>query len=98
LTFVSTWNVVALEFGVGALVAAGVGLGASVAAGVSVPPGTDDDVVGFTAVLAAGCVPQPPSGTTLRMTAAIIRARTLVQRLGGQPVTEARLEARRSYS
>jgi hypothetical protein len=36
LKFVSTWNVVALELGVGAPVAAGVGVGAPVADGVGV--------------------------------------------------------------
>jgi hypothetical protein len=111
LNFVSTWNVVAPELGVGgvgspvaagvgvgASVAAGVGVGAPVAAGVGVPSSADDDVAGVTAELPAGYVPQPPRETTLRRIAAIIRARTLVKRSGGQPVTDARLEAGRMYS
>ena|SRR2546428_8707887 len=108
LNFLSTWNVVAPEPGVGALVAAGVGVGtlvaagvgvgAPVAAGVGVPSWADDDGAGVTAELPAGYLPQPPSATALRITAAIISARTLMERSGGQPVTDARLEAGRTYS
>jgi hypothetical protein len=93
LNFISTWNVVAPEPGVGALVAAGVGVGVLVAtgvgvgtlvaAGVGVPAPADDDVVGVIADLPAGYAPQPPSATALTMAATIIRVRTLVKRQGG---------------
>jgi hypothetical protein len=83
LNFISTWNVVAPEPGVGALVAAGVGVGVLVATGVGVPAPADDDVVGVIADLPAGYAPQPPSATALTMAATIIRVRTLVKRQGG---------------
>ena len=78
--------------------AVGVGVGALVAPGVGVPIWADDDVAGVIAELPAGYVPQPPSATALRMTAATIRGRTLVKRQGGQPVTDARLPAGPTYS
>ena len=76
------------ELGVGAFVAAGVGVGAW----------ADDDVAGVIAELPAGYVPQPPSATALRITAAVIRTRILVKRLGGRPVTDDRVVAGRGQA
>jgi hypothetical protein len=109
LNLLSTWNVVAPELGVGALVAAAVGVGGSVAVGVGVgwsvavgvglgaPVASGVGLADVTAELPTGDPPQPPSATTLRMTATIIRARTLVKRSGGEPVTDARLVAGRMH-
>ena len=60
MNFLSTWNVVAPEPGVGALVAAGVGVGVLVATGVGVGTPVAAEV-GVGALVAAGVgVPTPP--------------------------------------